>query len=216
MNRRDLILRSSVAIVLVLVTGGFVFSRTQFERLPKGEPLESFPRQVLSWQGQDRPLDMRTREVLGDGVFLSRGYMSPTELPIDFFIAYYPTQRTGSTPHSPQNCLPGAGWVFSESKAVTVQLEGGRTFTTREYLISKGAERSLVFYWYQAHGRAITNEYSAKIYLFLDAVTMNRTDGSLVRVLTPLRNGEDSAAGRARLSRFVGSTVPLLDRYIPK
>jgi EpsI family protein len=215
MSRRDAILRCAAAVVMVLTTGAFVTSRSSFERIPQSEQLENFPRQVVSWTSRDMPIDMKVREVLGEGRFLSRGYLSPSEPPIDVFIGYYPTQRTGSTPHSPQNCLPGAGWVFSESKLVSIPLPAGGTFHTREYLIAKGAERALVFYWYQAHGRAITSDYSAKMYLFLDAVRMNRTDGALVRVMTPLRNGEAVESGRARLTQFVGPVVPVLNRFIP-
>lgn len=215
MSRRDAIIRCAAVVLFVLATGAFVTSRSSFERIPKSEPLENLPRQVASWTSRDMPIDIKVREVLGDGRFLSRAYVSPTELPIDVFIGYYPTQRTGSTPHSPQNCLPGAGWVFSESKLVSIPLPAGGTFHTREYLISKGAEKALVFYWYQAHGRAITSDYSAKMYLFLDAVRMNRTDGALVRIMTPLRSGEGVASGRERLAHFVAPVVPELNRFIP-
>lgn len=215
MSRREAIIRCAAVVLMVLATGAFVTSRSNFERIPKSEPLENFPHQVVSWTSRDMPIDARIREVLGDGRFLSRAYVSPTNLPVDVFIGYYPTQRTGSTPHSPQNCLPGAGWVFSESQLVNVPLPAGGSFRTREYLISKGAERALVFYWYQAHGRAITSDYSAKMYLFLDAVRMNRTDGALVRVMTPLRNGEGIESGRTRLAQFVGPVIPALNRFIP-
>jgi EpsI family protein len=193
-----------------------VWSRSRFEVVPKSEPLDNLPQSILAWNSREVPLDDRTREVLGDGRFLSRNYSSSTELPIDFFIAYYPSQRTGSTPHSPQHCLPGAGWVFSASKLVDVPLAAGKTFTTREYLISKGPQRALVFYWYQSHGRAVTSDYWAKFYLFWDAVRMNRTDGALVRILTPMRPGEDVSSARARLTSFAGSVVPTLSHYIPE
>lgn len=213
---RPLFLRCATMVVIVLLTGGFVWSRSRFEVVPISEPLDNLPRTVLTWNSREVPLDDRTREVLGEGRFVSRNYSSRTELPIDFFIAYYPSQRTGSTPHSPQHCLPGAGWVFSDSKLVHVPLAAGGTFTTREYLISKGPQRALVFYWYQSHGHAVTSDYWAKFYLFWDAVRMNRTDGALVRILTPMLPGENVTSARARLSRFAGFVVPTLSHYIPE
>jgi EpsI family protein len=57
--------------------------------------------------------------------------------------------------------------------------------------------RQFVIYWYQAHGRSVANEYMAKIYMVADAIRMNRTDGALVRVITPIASSEDIAAARS-------------------
>ena len=59
-----------------------------------------------------------------------------------------------------------------------------------------------MLYWYQAHGRIVASEYWAKIYLVSDAISMNRTDGSLLRVITRVTRDEklETAIGRARSS----------------
>jgi EpsI family protein len=85
--------------------------------------------------------------------------------------------------------------------------------TVNEYLIEKGPAQYLVLYWYQAHGRVIASEYSGKAWLVFDAITRNRTDGALVRVLTSTRNGEDQA--RTRAVQFVQSLYPRLSAFIP-
>ena len=41
--------------------------------------------------------------------------------PVSLFIGYFPTQRTGQSIHSPQNCLPGAGWTFASSKTIYLE-----------------------------------------------------------------------------------------------
>jgi Protein of unknown function (DUF3485) len=38
----------------------------------------------------------------------------------------------------------------------------GSSFPAKRYVFSKGAQRQLVLYWFQAHGRAVASEYSAK------------------------------------------------------
>jgi hypothetical protein len=48
----------------------------------------------------------------------------------------------------------------------------------------------------------------------MDAVTRNRTDGALVRVITPMRDGE--AKAHARLLGFVQALFPKLNALIPK
>jgi EpsI family protein len=74
----------------------------------------------------------------------------------------------------------------------------------------------VVFYWYQAHGRVVTGEYSAKFYLVADSIRMNRSDGALVRVITPIANGEGQEIAERRAVTFTQHLVPLLDVYIPR
>jgi len=44
---------------------------------------------------------------------------------------------------------------------------------------------------------------------------MNRSDGSLIRLMTPMNKKESPEAAQARLWTFGSKIVPLLDRYIP-
>jgi EpsI family protein len=84
-----------------------------------------------------------------------------------------------------------------------------------EYIIANGDAKQFVIYWYQAHGRSVANEYMAKIYMVADAIRLNRTDGALVRVITPIASSEDVSAARNRAERFTVQLAPLLPRFIP-
>jgi EpsI family protein len=75
----------------------------------------------------------------------------------------------------------------------------------------------LALYWYQAHGRVVASEYSAKFYLVADAMRMNRTDGALIRILTPMENSaEGMEAAQARAEGFAHLIFPSLDQYVPR
>ena len=149
------------------------------------------------------PIDQETLDVLGAGVFLSRLYtQAEQKLPIGLFIGYFPTQRTGVTIHSPKNCLPGAGWSFETSQYVDLIDANGKAHRVGEYIISDGADRQFVIYWYQAHGRSVANEYLAKMYLVTDAMRLNRTDGALVRVITPISANEGTAQAKVAPKRL--------------
>jgi EpsI family protein len=166
--------------------------------------------------GTDLPLDQETRDVLGDGDFLSRNYIrqgAPAR--IDLFIAYFASQRTGSTIHSPKHCLPGAGWVFDSSRYVDLNDANGKAHRVGEYVISNGPMRQFVIYWYEAHGRSVASEYWAKMYLVADAMRMNRTDGALVRIITPIMPGEVESQAKARAEGFAAQLAPMLTRFIP-
>jgi EpsI family protein len=132
------------------------------------------------------------------------------------FVAYFPSQRTGDTLHSPKNCLPGAGWQPLKSSKIKIALPGGEPFLVNRYLIAKGAHRGLALDWYWAHGRAVTSEYWAKFYLVEDAIRLNRSDGSLIRVATELGQHESTADAQRRLLSLLNVVFPGIETYIPR
>jgi EpsI family protein len=219
-------------VVLLLSATFFILNhRGDVDHVPNSEPLNLMPETIGTWTGHDLPLDEATLSVLGKGDFLNRVYLSPlptgqtaanqdaapssTASPISLFIGYFPTQRTGQTMHSPQHCLPGAGWTFDSQKYVNLKDVTGKNYNVGEYVISDGEVKQFVIYWYQAHGRSIPNEYKAKIYMVADAIRMNRTDGALVRVITPILSSESLADARARAVNFTSQMVPFLPKFIP-
>ncbi len=208
--------RFVVVVLLLGATAILLYGRNRNESLPAREPLAEFPHQLGEWTGEDVSIPPDILEVLGKGDFLLRVYQSPAEPEVDLFIAYIPSQREGDTLHSPKNCIPGAGWSPVESSRVTVALAGEGPFRANRYVIAKGSDRQLVLYWYWAHGRAVASEYWAKVYLVADSIRLHRSDGSLIRVTTALREGETADAAQQRLLNLTGKAAPILERYIPR
>jgi len=130
------------------------------------------------------------------------------------YIGYYASQRTGDTMHSPKNCLPGAGWDPISSDYATIPLTSSRKIVVNDYVIQKDLNKQLVLYWYQGRGRVIASEYAGKLWMVTDAILRNRTDGALVRLVTPMSDGETSA--RTRLISFAQVLFPDLEANIPK
>ncbi len=204
--------------VALLLAGSVVLlhARGDSDLIPASAPLSQVSRVIDGWTGSDVPIDQETRDVLGSGDFLSRIYTQKGQsLPIGLFIGYFPTQRSGVTIHSPKHCLPGAGWAFESSRYVNLRDANGNIHRVGEYIIGNGEMRQFVIYWYQAHGRSVANEFMAKFYLVTDAILLNRTDGALVRVLTPIGSMEDTATAKARVEAFTGQLIPTLPRFIP-
>jgi EpsI family protein len=210
-------IRFFAVVVLLVATALFLRARTRLEILPQREDLASFPKQVGAWVGRDTELQPGVVEILGPGEFLARIYTrAPKEPYIDLFTAYFPTQRTGNTIHSPQNCLPGAGWTPREGSRFPLSRPDGHTIVVNRYVLAKGPDRLLVLYWYQAHGRVVASEYWAKFYLVTDAIRLNRTDGALVRLITPMLRGEDTESAQRRAVELAQLILPMLDSYIPR
>lgn len=210
-------------VVLILLAGCLTTLklRGDVDRVPPTPPLSLLPETINGWTAQDLPLDSETLAVLGDGRFLNRIYTDlnaagqPVAAPVSLFIGYFPTQRSGQSIHSPQNCLPGAGWAFLSSKVINLPTADGHPYPVGEYLIGNAGQKQVVLYWYLAHGRSVASDYKAKAYMMLDAIRWNRTDGALVRIVTPLEQTESLGSAEQRAVQFANQVTPLLPRFIP-
>jgi len=214
---RNAYLRLAVVLILLVGTAAFLRSRSRAEDLPPRTELDQFPEQLGEWQGKQIYIADDIRKILGDGDFMQRIFRrSAEDTPIELFVAYFPSQRTGSTIHSPKNCLPGSGWVPVESLHVPVTRPDGTVISVNRYVIQKSNARRLVVYWYQAHDRVVASEYWAKVFMVGDAFRLNRTDGALVRVITSLDESETPKEGQQRIERLLASIFPVLPKFIPK
>jgi EpsI family protein len=184
--------------------------------------LSDLPTTIGSLNSVEVPMDAAVLQVLGNGIFLNRVYMPAGQAEqkngaaqVGLFIGYFPTQRTGQSIHSPQNCLPGAGWVFDKSGLTTVRTGTGKEVQVGEYVISNGAVKAEVLYWYQSHGRAVANDYAAKLYTLADSIRYGRTDAALVRIVTPITATETGDEAHRRAVDFAEQIEPLLPAFIP-
>lgn len=216
MRNSKSIIRFLLPCILIVGTGIFLATHTHGENIPKRSPLSQFPLQIGGWLGQNVPISQSVREILGAGEFMEHDYTRfGTRYPIDLFVAYYPSQRTGSTIHSPQNCLPGSGWLPVENSRVNIGPPSGKPMVVNRYVVENGLNKELVLYWFQLHGRVVASEYWAKYYLVADSISMNRSDGALVRVITPIGPQETTTSAETRTVRFTHRVIPLLRTYVP-
>lgn len=209
-------LRVFLAVALMGIAATILHARDSAEIIPARHELSTFPFQIAGWEGTPLPLTADELEVLGPGDFMVRDYTRASDGQVaNLYVAYFPSQRTGDTIHSPKNCLPGSGWTPLQSGEMDIHNANGSTMSVNRYIVGKGTSRALVLYWYQAHGRVTANEYVAKIRLVEDAMRLNRTDGALVRVVVPFDNGGDVEHAQDIAVGFVGNIQPMLNRYVP-
>jgi EpsI family protein len=224
--------RTNVSATRLVVLAGVLLAAAALVRsvraeaeVPPREPLRGFPIRVAEWDGRTAPdLDAREERILGADEYLTRIYRQGTGQPVALFIGYYSSQRTGAVIHSPLNCLPGAGWQPVDRRRLLIDMDAtrlealpsGRRIEVNRVVIQKGEERQLAFYWYQERGRVIASEYTSRVFLMLDAARYGRTDGALVRVLTPVGpDAGDADRAASRLIEFVRTIFPRLNGYLP-
>jgi EpsI family protein len=103
---------------------------------------------------------------------------------------------------------------FGQRKLPQIVVNGGPLQVNRT-LIELGDQRQLVYYWFQQRGRIINNEFVVKWYLFWDALTRHRTDGAMIRLITPLPVSSSEADADRRLTDFASRVAPMLPRFVP-
>jgi EpsI family protein len=211
-----------VAVAMLLSTWGSLQLLSHGEPVLSKKPFSEFPLAINGhWEGKELGIERDVLDVLKLTDYMMRVYVparteqadSGFRLPVYLYVGYYGSQRTGATYHSPKNCLPGAGWQFVEAEPAVVTGPGGIEVTVNKVLIQKGLDKQVILYWYQDRGRVMASEYWAKAYLMWDAMTMHRTDGSLVRISLPVRTSVEDAYRQG--FAFMHDAWPLLQEYLP-
>lgn len=188
------------------------------QSVPLPVPLSEFPTEIGAWRLlQEGVVDAEVRQVLRADDLLNRTYARAQDgIAVHLFLAYFKSQAEGQAPHSPRNCLPGAGWAPTEAGVIKIRLEeGSEPATVNRYVVSRADQKALVVYWYQSRHRVVASEYAAKFYLVADTVAHGRTETTLVRIVTPWLEGGADGAEQAALD-FAASVYRVLRTYLPE
>ena len=207
---------SASALLLVFIVITLVIPRPA-EIFPARASFAEFPMELEEWHGRREALEAVFTDQLMLDDYLLADYVNGAGDLANLYIAYYDSQRKGEAVHSPRSCLPGGGWQmrdFGQRDLQSVSING-KPLRVNRTLIELGNQRQLVYYWFQQRGRTIDNEFAVKWYLFWDALTRHRTDGALVRVITPLPPASSEADADRRLEDLVSRVVPDLTRFVP-
>jgi EpsI family protein len=226
-----MIARALIVLSLMVAAAVYTSRAGAAEEVAVRAPLAALPLEVGGWHGRDSaPFADDVVAQLGVDDYVNRHYARPARsAPLDtswdgrtglagppatisLYAGYYASQRQGDTIHSPQNCLPGAGWHPVASGRMDLDA-AGRVLRVNRYVIQKGLDRQVVLYWYQGRGRVVASEYANKALLMLDAARLNRTGGGLVRVMTPVVTTAEAATDE--LAAFVTALFPHLERHLP-
>ncbi len=207
-----------IAALLIAVTGlAWQFAPAGASAFPLRTPLALYPTDIKEWRGTRETLQSYIEEVLGADDYLLANFTRGTEAPVNLFIAYYNTQTAGGGIHSPEVCIPGGGWEVSRWMRFDTGLQkaDGQPLNVNRAIIQKGVDRQLVYYWFEQQGTAYVSDYVAKGYAVVNSITRGRSDGAIVRVITPIAETEDPEAADGRLTEFLSASLPTLPAFVP-
>lgn len=218
---RPLLLASAMVTVTALLA---ISLNQRDEIIPERSPFSFFPLLHDGWIGREQGLTAEIQESLKVTDYINADYLnSDASLPVNLYVAYYESQRKGASVHSPRSCIPADGWVISQLEQVDLSEKLGYSFAAGQkesvanrVVIRRGEQQNLVLYWFDQRGRVFSNEYLAKWYIFWDSLMQRRSDGALVRLVTPIAENETPAEAEERLLLFIKSFDSLWNQFLPE
>lgn len=221
-------------LVGVCIAHAPLTQRTQI--IPVRPGLVTFPMQLGPWHGT--PIAITDEAILrnlgaddylladytkaavsetADPLSTSGGSAARLSVPVNFWVAYYNEQLDDAGIHSPKDCLPGGGWEYASLEQVDAPaIPGLGGFKLNRGIIYKGNEQMVFYYWLDVRGRKLTDETLLKLYNLWDSFRLGRSDGALVRLMTPVLPGEKVGDAEARLRDFFKASYPTLLPQIDK
>ncbi len=208
----------AAAIVSVVLGAAWQFAPSPTAPHINRAPLGLFPLEIDGWKGRTSILDRATERVLGADDYLLADYVKGNDQ-VNLLMTFYRSQTQGEGIHSPEVCLPNGGWEVSKWQQKTLNVEANNQtipINANRALISRGLERQLVFYWFEQRGRQISNDFEVKFVSMWDTITQGRSDGGLMRLVTPVRETESEAEAEERLITFLNEIYPMVPEYFPR
>ncbi len=206
-------------IIAAIVVGGIAVNwfAGRGEAEPERQPLAALSTNLGEWRqrGSEIKFSEQTESVLRTTDYTMREYLFPDGRIANLYVGYYASQRSGATYHSPQNCLPGAGWVMRDPQYIDITRPDGTTFRANRYIVENGPNRHIMIYWYQGRGRIEASEYTDKINTVWDSITRRRSDGAMVRIMTGIA-GPDEAAAVQAATDLTAHLADALSPFVPE
>jgi EpsI family protein len=186
--------------------------------IPDRPGLVTFPLQLGGWRGEPIPVtDDAVLRALGASDHLLVDYAAPGGgATVNLWVAYYGQQLGKAAIHSPKDCLPGGGWEYVSFETIPSPVPGrdGAPFMINRGVIAKGLDQMVIYYWLDMRGRKLTNDITLKLYNLWDSYALGRSDGALVRLLSPVGPGETVADADRRMQELLMQAYPALEPHV--
>ena len=206
-----------IGVVLLAASLAVGFAVDFREKTVALRSVGQFPKAVGPWTGVSQEMEGQILNALHLSDYAMMDFINQHGKSVNFYVAYYESQSKAESIHSPSTCLPAGGWVFDQAGKTAVPLGASdATIPVNRAVMLKGDARQLSYYWFNLRGRIATHMWQVKLYNFWDALTRRRTDGALVRLITPIYANESLETAERRLQGFMSDVVPVLDEFLPQ
>jgi EpsI family protein len=162
----------------------------------------TLPLEVGDFRGERRVWDERTVRAAGADAYCAVRYVGAGRRTYELFVGG--ALRNDDNFHSPNVCMPTAGWETLSAAESTVT-----AVPMQRLLLQRGDEQMLVYYWFQAGDRLASSEWAVRFYRLLDILRGRPLPPTLIiSVYVPVEG--DVAAADAAARRFLAALAPEL------
>lgn len=213
--------KALISMTVVMIACGLIWQmmpNPEEQRVPR-ESFVQFPRTLGEWEqaGPRQTLAPDIERVLGADDYHNVTLVRDPELPpVGLFMAWYYDQQDDGV-HSPEVCLPGAGWEIAwlERTDFSDEMQSDTAFEINRAIIQRGQQRMMVYYWFKQNDRQLAWDVAAKFWLTLDTIRYGRADGGIIRLTTVIEGDETEAEAEARLKEVLLEIQTPVARFIP-
>ena len=210
---KKLTYRYVVAILLLSVTAALSsilqYDDTQYDEINITN-LQSIPMQIGHWQGKDIALNEAVYEILETKAIIHRVYFSNKNDNIFLSIVHYNDTKVDF--HAPESCLGGLGLKTTKAyQELIVHPNGKEQIINVAKIISKNAFNDTLTYYFYKSGKFIGANYiKMRLNIAANKLFNNDTKGSLIRVSTNIKNGDEKKAEN-QLIQFIENIYPFIN-----
>ena len=130
---------------------------------------------------------------------------------VSLWIAYYETQKkAGGFVHSPKGCFISSGWEIEQAK--TINIAEGKPVNWM--VVNRMGAKIVSVLLVLAARPVVADETMNKFFMAYDGFLRRRTDGAMIRLITPV--GGNLEAAKRRLTLFANDLIPILNNFIPE
>src|SRR5262249_28300205 len=141
------------SLLFLCIGGSLVFLISgRPEIIPDRSRFIAFPERIGPWQGRNYVLEPDIEQFLRPDYYILSDYKGTDGKAVNLYVAYYASQRKGIRPHSPSDCMPGAGWQITKFKRMD-HFSDDVNWPLNRVLIEKSGIKQLVYYWFEERGR---------------------------------------------------------------
>ena len=144
----------ALLVITVLAIAPARLLPNRVETTPERVGFSALPLKVGAWEGRAESMEAIYLDALKLSDYALINYRRGDGAPVNFYSAYYASQKKGQSAHSPKSCLPGGGWLIESLTTYPVDSVevSGVPLQVNRALISYGESRQLMYYWFQQRG----------------------------------------------------------------
>jgi len=200
-----------IAICLLIFTGMLNLAFHRLRNSPTSDiDMNDVPVIIGRWVGHDLPVSEDTYAILGTDKVIERKYVDASRnATVDLAVVF--SQSNWDSFHSPTVCYPAAGWTVVHNDTEPVDISSNETpiDPARKLIIQKSDRKQVVLYWYKSGGKLTSSLLKQRVYGVLGSLWSKGSGGALIRVSTPITNGDIDAA-TAMVKEFSREAIPAI------